>query len=38
MSTDEKNTLMKLIETLPKGHTRFFELSDGTDIMLTKAK
>jgi hypothetical protein len=38
MSIDEKQRLMQLIDTLPKGHTRFFELSDGTDIMLTKAK
>jgi hypothetical protein len=38
MTEDERSRLMKVIETLPKGHTRFFEMSDGTDVFITKAK
>jgi hypothetical protein len=38
MSIDEKNRLMSLVEELPIGHARFFELSDGTTLLLNKRK
>lgn len=36
MSDDEKSLIMRYVETIPKGHTRFLTLSDGTDIVITK--
>jgi hypothetical protein len=36
MSENEMNVLMRKIEELPVGHTRFIELSDGKQIAIKK--
>lgn len=37
MTEEEKNWLVKKIESIPRGHTRFAELSDGTEVFITKS-